>query len=177
MVTAKDPAPLFAEGPFGSKFGLDRFGTGNTDAEELRTLNEIFGLDVTVDEFNIWRTDAGAFALPPARETYLPMLQSFFESAHAHEILQHGKRWPGGHRFRRFDQRFLSFWMRVVNARSLPLPHYRAEAEHPAKFAARMGARLIPPDRTFEHYCSTRQKMWYVDILWSELERTREASS
>ncbi len=165
VVVTRDPSYIFESGLVAASYsGLDGLTETAKDLATLESICSTFGLDVDLKTYNAGRTDEAVWYLPSIdRDDYAARLRSYFTHPHVVSVSQDMGTAPHGHtqRFRKIGMRFMSGYVIRRGALQLRSPNYRA-------LATKETPKSVP-DATFIHYCSSGQKMKYVEWLRGEL--------
>jgi hypothetical protein len=162
VFTINDPSSLLAEMTlWGSHNGLDSYAPKGMDLEEVRAWASVINdQSLTVDVFNKTRTDAGVWHFPEIdRDDYHKVLYKFFNTPEAHRAAERG-----GHRFRMFDQRFLSTWLYRHGGDVYGAPIART-------WATKVLPKSVPAEGYFIHYGASSHKPKYVEWLHREADK------
>lgn len=169
IVVTQDPGYLLEDGYMHfSRSGLDGYTDTPKDLEGIAALNETFGLDLSVEEYNERRTDEAAWYIPRVGiSDFVDRLGIYFETKHLQRITLDEGTAPYGHtqRFRKCGMRFWSGWVNYQGperAKIMTSADYRALAQ-----------KDIPkrvPRATFIHYCASGQKERYMEWLQRSLD-------
>lgn len=153
VVFVRDPSHMLGDQPWASHSFISRVPDSDFSQRSIREWGTIVP-GITLQDYNMRRTDAGMFYLPERDVRYRSILETYFTLPTTHERVN------GNSKDKLFtsDQPLLSLWMMTIGGTPMKGTDYRV-------WATRKLPKSIPESTCVIHYCASSQKPRYVEFL------------